>query len=253
MATWGEDALSAFYAKAEEIAHSAYDELSLSHAGLLEIHSALRLTQDKLVPKGVSGIALLLFTNAHAMFLAASRAALSGHASSVYPVLRASLESALYGLHMATHPKSEQIWANRGDSKKARDKCRAEFSAANVKNTAKTMNKGLGDYVNHAYESLIDFGAHPNTLGVMKHVTMEDGADATSVNLTILWGNSMQKAESLVACYEVGIGALIALAEAFPHWSKEIELTAAVQKLWDEKEVKIKAMVKQCHDADPTQ
>ena len=243
-AKWGKDDLTGFYDAANEEALNTLAQLPAAHEALLEIDQAFRhfLTHD--TPMTDPAIPALLGINAQSMLLAACRTAMSGHAVPTYVLLRGCLESALYSLHMIKNPKAEVVWLDRGKSSAASEACRTEFSAGRVKRTASETNEGLGSYVADAYEALLDFGAHPNVGGVMRHVRRHEGESA-KVELAILHGHGPRKAEALVACIEVGLAALVALVEAFPERAKGIGLDAVVQKIFEQRAATIEVIKRQ--------
>lgn len=106
------------------------------------------------------------------------------------------------------------------------------------------VNEGFGAYVEDMYEALLDFGAHSNKGGVMRHVRRHEG-EMVKVELAILHGHGAQKVEALVACIEVSSAALVALVEAFPERAKAIGLDAVVQRIFDQRETTVETIKRQ--------
>ncbi|MCC2958781.1 hypothetical protein LK542_24525 [Massilia sp. IC2-477] len=117
----------------------------------------------------------LLVLTAHGYFLAGVRIALAGQMPPVFPVLRAGLESVLFGLIMTADPSKEQIWAKRATSKSADEKCRKTFTASNGLRELVKFDPELHKGVETYYSMAINSGAHPNVGAVFPHMNIEDG------------------------------------------------------------------------------
>lgn len=87
--------------------------------------------------------------NAYFSFLAAVRMAISGHVSSVFPLARATMESACYAFLLTKDEALQSIWMNRYKGDAERTACRRAFTST-VKDTAKQLRSiqaEMGDYV----------------------------------------------------------------------------------------------------------
>ncbi len=198
-------ALSGFLETAQQIeskAVSVHAEL-LKMLGLLDA-AYLGLVADDL--KGAQPVPVLLMMNSHAAFLAAVRIALSGQSPPAFMVLRGCLESALYALIAKQSEANVEIWLER---EKRTKECRNLYTAAvAIKILEKDSN--LQDSVRYAYDSLIDHGAHPNKISVLKNLTLKDGEHEQQImRLTYLHAaDSFNVIYTLIACIEMGIAAV---------------------------------------------
>lgn len=118
--------------------------------------------------------AFLLLT-AHGYFLAGVRIALGGQMPPVYPVLRAGLESVLFGLIMRADSSKEQVWSNRSTNESAGKNCRDTFTARHGLRELVKLDPELHKAVETYYSMAIDSGAHPNVGAVYPHMNIADG------------------------------------------------------------------------------
>ncbi len=175
----------------------------------------------------LSPIPALLSTNAFMLFLSGIRMAMTGHASAIFPNLRTALESACYAFVMVQDSSTEQIWTDRHKDERGRRLCKQRFLSA-VRDTANKLNEvqaDSGDWIVEAYESAIDFGAHPNARSVFMHVSFgpdeEDGLQR--VNLAGLYDSeSPNTKSSLVACMDYGLAIAIVLTRCLKNPSSDI-------------------------------
>jgi hypothetical protein len=156
----------------------------------------------------------LLAAHGFMMFLAAARTALSGHAQAVYPLLRTALESVCYYSRTVEDKSLGAVWLARHDDATSKKAARAAFNGA-VSETAKSIAKVLpnaGKHLTDTYDSLIDFGAHPNLVGVFKGISLEERPEGIAVKMTSLFGHSHALArESMLACTELAVTMIMIL------------------------------------------
>lgn len=166
-------------------------------------------------------IGVLLVMNAGLMYLAASRTALSGHASAVYPLLRAALESACYGLLIHARPELGDIWKSRHANPEARKAQRKAITFEQALKALKPRSQVLHDAAQELYDGAIDFGAHPNPMGVFPHMSIDEERtdELVSVSMTALHGpGAVETFRGVVACLDFGfvISGVSALALGAP-------------------------------------
>lgn len=151
--------------------------------------------------------AAVLILNAHASYRAGIRLALSGQLLPVFMTLRGSIESALYANAMIVSPDLQDIWLNRNRNDKAQQLCRNEFKIDKMfRYLTKAHEEQFSDALHEAYQSTIDFGAHPNSRSLLKSIRIEEvGNGEHSLDFAYMHGaNSFELRQSLVACAEVG-------------------------------------------------
>lgn len=170
----------------------------------------------------IDPFASLLVVNAHMLYLAGMRQALTGHLAVVFPVVRSSLESACYAYLIARDPSLSDAWADRHASKAAFDRSRKEFGnavAASIKKL-RPSHPEMADIVEGLYQSSIDFGAHPNPRSLIPHVEMKTHDDKWSrLEFTGVYGkNSFEVNYGLLVVAEFGLAiAHIAAASQDDH------------------------------------
>lgn len=121
-------------------------------------------------------LAVQLCLNAHLLLLATARQALSGHPNSVFPLGRTALESACYAYLIMFDESLGDVWLRRDESPQHMKDCRGKFGQA-VSDVAKHLSKDvawLGKLVSDLYQSLISYGAHPNSKSVTDYMHFKD-------------------------------------------------------------------------------
>jgi len=213
---------------AKNIRESGADGLAF----LEHVHGCFRDICDKSF-NGMPAFAAALSFHSHSMFLAAALTTISGHAAAAYPIVRACLESALYCLHIAKNPDLAKVWAERNDSWTARKACRDAFTAGRVLATALEANPALGKIVRDTYDELIDYGAHPNAIGVFKNFTVSEVEAGIQVEVHYLHGSTPARFEPMTAGLEVAVYAMALILAAFRDDAADPVLAANVQELID--------------------
>jgi hypothetical protein len=178
----------------------------------------------------------ILFLNAYQMFLAGARMGLSGHAVAVFPLLRAAIESAAYGFLMELKPELAVIWTNRHKSEADKKACRSAFTFDKAIANLKEKSPDIYALAKGTYEAAIDYGAHPNVIGVFGHVSIDenrsDGMAAVS-HTSLYDAGHIETVRSLCACLDFGFVIMGMIVSASRDVSKEqIE---ALQALSDSK------------------
>jgi len=115
-------------------------------------------------------ISPLLAINAHSLYLSALKLTISGQASSVYPILRAAYENAVYSLMIHNNKELAEIWNNRHNDEASYKKNKTTFAPAIKKLKIKLeeydkKNSNGTNYTEHIlglYDAVIDYGSHPN-------------------------------------------------------------------------------------------
>ena len=156
-----------------------------------------------------SPTASILLLNAHSSLRGGIRMALSGQLLPVFMTLRGAIESALYAYAIVVNPVLQAIWLNRHANEESRQACRRAFSAAKMFRLLEQRldRKEFAVNLSHAYESTIDFGAHPNSLSLLRSIRIEDiDGGMQAMDFTYIHGSgSFEVRQSLVACAEIGL------------------------------------------------
>lgn len=153
-------------------------------------------------------LGFILFLNAYQMFLAGARMALSGHVAAVLPLLRVALESAAYGFLIEKNPELADIWTNRHTSEHDKKACRKAFTFDKAIIGLNDVAPDIYALAKAAYESAIDYGAHPNPRGVIGHVSIDEArADglAAIVHTSLYGAGHLETSRGLCACLDFGL------------------------------------------------
>lgn len=181
-------------------------------------------------------IPLVLFMNAYQLFLAAARMALSGHSAAVFPLLRTALESAAYGGLIVRKPDLGEVWMARHRGEAEKKACRKAFTFDRAITALKVRAPDIHALAVWGYEGAIDYGAHPNIVGVFGHVSMDENRPdgMVAVSHTSLYGpGHIETVRGIVACLDFGL-AIIGIIALSPAEVSE-PMVAGLQALNDAK------------------
>lgn len=177
----------------------------------------------------VEPIAGLLGINAFMMLLAGIRIAMTGHAAAIFPTLRTALEYACYAFLITDNPALATIWSDRNKDDASLRSSRGTFTGA-VRAAANRLNEiqqGSGNWILEAYDTAIDFGAHPNPRGVIGHISFPpkgSGATYQEVNIIGLYTSEHFETErALVACLDFGLAIAVVLTRCRMEYSERIQ------------------------------
>lgn len=205
---------------------SVRDALALNAQELQLFEQALLLFREAIFVGEISQPpeALFLANNSHSLLLAAGRISLTGHASAMFPVLRAALESACYCFLMVKNPSLSAVWRERSNSPTHKTACRKAFNGA-VKAVADhpMWTPEAKEQLTLMYEAMIDNGAHPNPNSIFLATVVEDGGDHWHVHLNSLYeaDASMTKWATFV-CAETTLIVASVLAECLKSDDKSV-------------------------------
>jgi hypothetical protein len=136
---------------------------------------------------------------------------MSGQAFEATPVLRAAIEQAWYALHIAHDPKPPErstILLKRHNGSAQKQACKNEFSIANVSATHKVLDAPTEEKFHHLYNTVIDFGAHPNEKGILASTRRQETKDSVTYQVGILYPDPLLMKTTLKMAVEVAIGVL---------------------------------------------
>lgn len=153
-------------------------------------------------------VGLPLALNAHFMYLAAVRIAVSGHPAAVFPTLRTALESACYALLIADDSRLSDIWKNRHKAEENLREQRKAFNSAvsQAADQASKRDVHMADFVRAMYEASIDYGGHPNPRAMDGHLQFGTGGTDDIAEFGCLYeGADPKTGIGMIACAEFGI------------------------------------------------
>lgn len=230
---WDDDPLSELFKMAE------YNErvTSLNHPTVFELLKGVQRT-FKEVQNAVEHdskpellIPRFLIARTISSFFAAIRLAMSGQIAEAFPILRQAIEQAWYALHIAKDPSAPsrmEVWLNRNDDAEAKLKCKQEFTIANVRATHEALDPYTARHLQGLYESVIDYGAHPNQLGVLIGIAHSKGEKKIDYKVGIIYPETLSMMVTVRLAVAVAVGALKVFQRIF---SERFEIMSIDNKI----------------------
>lgn len=211
---------------------AVFKVLSRLHDAFMALQRCIRHDADetRLLPR-------FLMTRSHASIVAAIRLACGGSTAEVFPLLRLTIEQAWYALHVASDPhgtRRARLWLCRNDGKEEMGRCKAEFTISNVRATHEARDSETARVLRQLYETMIDYGAHPNQLGLRTGLTTTESDGETTFWIAILNDDELTKVLSLRMVVAVGLGALHAFNQIYPDRFRTAGLRAEMDALGEE-------------------
>jgi hypothetical protein len=228
---WGFDELGKFSEQARWNGFSTFVRVPELYTKLDAIHRLFGTGGDQLRDPDHFASALL-FTRAHAAFLAAAQLAINTQSGEVPAMVRACIECALYAYDLAEHPGHAEAWFNRNDSPTARKRARSLLKPSDMLKDLASVDAALGSVVRKIYESSIDSGAHPNVdavFGNMRLGVNEDG-DHIYTNV-ILAADDLSVRVGLKTVARGGVAALLILERIFARRFEETGVSVELRKV----------------------
>lgn len=158
-----------------------------------------------------------LMINAHNFFRAATSLVFAGHPTPVYPLLRTSMESALYAAMISCNLGLESIWLNRHENDESRANCRRTFTTPKLFDFFKSKNPALAEECKILYETYIDHGAHPNVHGTFTFIKPVPEISPNALAANYLQGNSLETRIAAFQTFQVAEAGLHLALIAMPH------------------------------------
>jgi hypothetical protein len=207
---WGEDPLSRFFAEAEFNTRAAALNFPPIYELLREVDGIFRRIEEATGHGSDSNLLVsqFLLIRAHSSVLGSIRLSMSGQTTESTAVLRSALEAAWYALHIAKDPNPVdriRLWFNRNDCDADKARCKSEFTIANVRKTLEGLDSVTALSMQQVYELLIDFGAHPNQLGVMTALSIPGDENNREYRVGILHPEPADIAFALKLAVDVSV------------------------------------------------
>jgi hypothetical protein len=203
---WASDELTKFFDAARNNAFATFANRSDEVRRLIDIEAAIRKLALNL-DHSKDWFAALFVLRAHSAWLAAAQLALSAQTFETAVMLRASLESALYGFRIARNPHLREIWLRRGEGRNERSQVKKEFSFRHLIDGLASEDQRESTAAEALYEQCIDFGAHPNEAGYMGNQKMEE--DNGQIRFEVAYQNASPLALGLALRTTARIGVCI--------------------------------------------
>jgi hypothetical protein len=201
---WAEEPLSEFMEVATSRLYQTHARIRDWWARLSAVdRTFLRIAQNlNESPNWFEGGFLI---RAHSAYRAAARLAGSAQLPESYMVLRGCLEYGLYALYFAQDGASKARWLTRSDTPENRKKVRNEFTAGAMLRVVKAKSARLGDIAQTLYDRLIDYGAHPNDMGLAGTSSLTETEDKYNLEMTYIADDGVPARFCLKLTATVGI------------------------------------------------
>jgi hypothetical protein len=109
-----------------------------------------------------------------------------------------------------------EIWLCRNEDVTAKAKCKQEFTVANVRSSHEAIDPHTARHLQELYESVIDFGAHPNQLSVLSGIAHSEAAKKNVFQVGILYPKTLPMMMTIRLAVAVAVGALKIFQQIFP-------------------------------------
>jgi hypothetical protein len=244
---WGNDRLSMFFRDADYNARVTAANYPQVFESLKRADSALHLARETLEKDSgwVRLVPRFLLVRVHSSILAAVRAGMSGQVGEAFVLLRSGIEQSWYALHMATGPEAERrtdIWLKRNEGAAETAACRTEFTVKNVRSTHEGLDPVTAAQLQQLYEKLIDYGAHPNQMGVFTSLGSQESATDVTFSVGILYPSELPVMVTLRLSMAVAIGALKIFGLIYPERFVLMGLDSEIRELVAELNSKFKGL-----------
>lgn len=232
---WATDSLSRYFRDAEFNDRASAANYPKVFALLRRTHAALEAAEAAFEKAGpATAVPRFLFVRSHAAYFAGCRLGMSGQLSEAHAVLRVGVEQGWYALHIAKDPapySRTEVWLRRNESPEALGRCKSEFTVKNVRGTHEALDAATAADLKALYDDLIDFGAHPNQLGVLAAArNAKEGAQA-DYKIGILYAEELSVLFTLRLAVAVALGTLKMVRLVYPERFAIMGLDTEIEKL----------------------
>ncbi len=203
-AGWGKDKLSAAIDGARHNQYATFANKRVAYGLMQEVDDCMhRAGSNMLNPKDM--LTPVFLYRCHSAFRAACGVAMGGQVVETFPLLRSCLENAAYALFINKVPGTAKMWLERNDSPISKRQMVNEFQIVKMRGVIAGNDRRLGEIFQHLYELCIDFGGHPNQLGVMGSLQIKEGEDRQEFLQIYLHEDGLPLDSALKTVVEVGI------------------------------------------------
>ena len=226
---WGDDPLTDYIEIAHRNRWASFVHERKAVGLLLRIDAWLEALRNGLInPK--HHISALLCLRAQLLYRTACELALSGNHYASMPVQRACLEAAAYALWCAKDAAAVNVWMDRDDSDATKKAARSFFTHKRTKEVVAKSDAKLAEIYAKLYDHAIDFGAHPNALGVWTGAEIKPAGDNFEMMQIGLHGQGVALDAALKSSAQAGVF-VIRIAELI--WPERVELLGLRDEMWE--------------------
>jgi len=163
---------------------------------------------------------------AHSTFRTAAGLSLSGQAVEAAIVRRACLESTLYGVSIKLDPKLLELWLRRNDDETSKRAQKRAFQNANLLPVLRSVDPKMSEVWSFHYEEAIEFGAHPNPMGILSSARWAEDGVKQELQVTYLHGDAPLLWFAMRSTAHVGLASLL----IFYHMAEGVFLNTGVRE-----------------------
>ncbi|MER9064853.1 hypothetical protein [Mesorhizobium sp. M0698] len=204
---WGQDSLTDYFDSFRGNQFATFDNKRPAVADLIRIDGLfVRFLHGATNPRPFVPMTFML--RAHAAYRAAAGAVLAGQLYEAQAMLRLCLEHAAYGFYIGADKVRWQRWMNRNDSAAAKHAVRDDFTHNRIRKHIKAAAATIGGQFERLYETLIDFGAHPNEQGFSINSAIRKDGENVHFDTIYLQADGMPLDMGLKMTGQVGLWAL---------------------------------------------
>lgn len=171
-----------------------------------------------------------LYMRAHLLFQTTCELATSGALYASMPIQRASIECAAYVLWLAKDPQALQLWLDRDENLVAKKNARNHFTFGNTVKAIRRSDTSLAQIYTELYERTIDFGAHPNPLGVWSSAAISSAGQHVMISQIGLHDRGPELTAALKSSAQTGVF-LVRIAELV--WPERVRLLGLYDEMWN--------------------
>jgi len=131
-------------------------------------------------------------------------------------------------------PNRAKVWLHRNDDETSKSKCKSEFTVANVRSTHESLDSVTAKQLHELYETMIDFGAHPNQRSVLMAMSKSETEQEINYRVGILFPEVVALVATLRMAVAVAVGALKVFQLIFPERFKLMGLDEEIKALVNE-------------------
>lgn len=128
--------------------------------------------------------------------------------------IRSCLEHAAYASLIKQRPHLADVWSAGSETPQTLKTLTRAFSTANLRAGVAALAPGFEKVFDLLYRRSIDFGGHPNMLGVYAQVSV--GNQDRTISVNILHADSDISLHTLRSCAQAGVFAAVLSSKTFP-------------------------------------
>lgn len=234
---WGDDILSSFQADAFRnelatfVSEPDWQNQFCDVATVLHKCSSYALSAFP----SLGNEALFLFMLAHSQYLASVRLVASGHCLAAYPTGRAAVEFAIYGWYLANDASALEYWHNKSsenDDKTTKLKWMHKFKFSFFVSKLRHTALPTAEWATYLHQTAIDFGAHPNDVGLYSNIEFERDANGIDILKMVFlhpWNEFSLSTSKFTV--ETGMFIIALFKLTFPDAVQELDLNQDINRI----------------------